>query len=725
MLTAHFIKIQVMLKKAKKHFVRKAFFQRVLLPAGCSSVQYYFTVHHTLSQIIPLQVTIVMSVQVSPRNRVSSQGNSQDHDQEKAKMNGGGQSRSQRRTLFQKFLNNHRSLNRSSDVSSPYGNNHTANSSFSTDGGQIDVTSRRTSKSVSPSDDTEQVQVQIAAKSRDNHENIQNRSSNDNNCNDAIAGKISPEAIRERHNIAATTSALVSPSRRLMAHERDGFCIAVDSYDGHTIYVDETAAYEISTYLGGGVAGVVYEGRRLVPFHNSKTHRSSSTRGEILMRDNSVLRDDSYLTGKGGFEHAENNELADRASNICRTPMAYFCEPNFHESTVDDLATDTDLKLARNGGGDIKQMNAIHRFADTVSRRRYRNHTHLQQSDNNALPPGESDEDVAIKILNPIGFRLQSPSTCATAIILKEGLPLDDNVRNGLHPMTEKNVWWLVSPTSRNLKAYLESGRQSGLSSNANHNELKGESSSATPALERGSPQKGVRMSMIAAYLDHKTGLLHEIPLPKCIEIWGHAPFGSSEKEFEEMMDAIDKVNDGIASPEITSIDSSQGFQHSSGLVRATVAKNCTVFCTSLDAYITVPAIPPKYLRWLRQRRAVTKEIRNMLRLGRHKNVVHLYEVLELIQDSKSIMFLVLELVRGGELFDLISVHAKEGAKASAESDAEDETAMFKFFQELVGGIAYCHTHGVAHRDLKPENLVRYYISASLDVGMKIMPISL
>ena len=44
-----------------------------------------------------------------------------------------------------------------------------------------------------------------------------------------------------------------------------------------------------------------------------------------------------------------------------------------------------------------------------------------------------------------------------------------------------------------------------------------------------------------------------------------------------------------------------------------------------------------------------------MMLIGRHRNVVHLFEVLECIQETKSTMFLVLELVRGGELFDLIS----------------------------------------------------------------------
>jgi serine/threonine protein kinase len=144
-----------------------------------------------------------------------------------------------------------------------------------------------------------------------------------------------------------------------------------------------------------------------------------------------------------------------------------------------------------------------------------------------------------------------------------------------------------------------------------------------------------------------------------------------------------------------------------SGLLRAASAHRATVFCDSLNAYIALPAVPSKYLRWLRQRRAVTKEIRNMMLIGRHKNVVHLFEVLEYIQDSKSTMFLILELVRGGELFDLISNNAKNtGAANGRDGVDETEVMMRKFFFELASGIHYCHANGIAHRDLKPENLL-------------------
>lgn len=56
---------------------------------------------------------------------------------------------------------------------------------------------------------------------------------------------------------------------------------------------------------------------------------------------------------------------------------------------------------------------------------------------------------------------------------------------------------------------------------------------------------------------------------------------------------------------------------------------------------------------------------------------------------------MVMDLVRGGELFDAV---AKEGKLPEAR--------VRLYFQQLVDGIHYCHTRRVYHRDLKPENLL-------------------
>ncbi|XP_054820863.1 CBL-interacting serine/threonine-protein kinase 1-like isoform X2 [Prosopis cineraria] len=86
----------------------------------------------------------------------------------------------------------------------------------------------------------------------------------------------------------------------------------------------------------------------------------------------------------------------------------------------------------------------------------------------------------------------------------------------------------------------------------------------------------------------------------------------------------------------------------------------------------------------------ITREIAT-LKLLKHPNVVRLHEVLA----SKTKIYLVLEYVTGGELFDRI---ASKGRLKEAEGR--------KLFQQLIDGVSYCHNKGVFHRDLKLENVL-------------------
>ncbi|KAK2646208.1 hypothetical protein Ddye_021403 [Dipteronia dyeriana] len=79
------------------------------------------------------------------------------------------------------------------------------------------------------------------------------------------------------------------------------------------------------------------------------------------------------------------------------------------------------------------------------------------------------------------------------------------------------------------------------------------------------------------------------------------------------------------------------------------------------------------------------------LKLLKHPNVVRLHEVLA----SKSKVYMVLEYVAGGELFDRI---ASKGKLSQAHGR--------KLFQQLIEGVSYCHTKGIFHRDLKLENVL-------------------
>lgn len=362
-----------------------------------------------------------------------------------------------------------------------------------------------------------------------------------------------------------------------------------------------------------------------------------------------------------------------------------------------------------------------------------------------SVPIEDLSETVAIKILNPVGFRLLDSDTLKNAVIVREGvLPVVET--DGSFKLGEEHVWWLVNPNSRNLRslsrktsthsiAFNRSGGSHGVGDDvSDETSLKRQrsqqsfsrsefGSSSGGEIDRGSAERGLRLSLVATYVDPKTKTMCELPLPRCVEIWGHPPFAATDEEFEAMMVVLSRFNAGGRA------DNSNGLKHtlSSGSSTwgsprgvgesdplASRRSGSTVFCPALSAYIAVPVVPPKYIRWLKQRRLATKEVRNMMRIGRHNNVVHLYEVLEMVQDDKSTMFLILELVRGGELFDLISTNSSSKRKATIPNNNDElvsgnelhEMTMKKFFLELASGIAFIHSCGVAHRDLKPENLL-------------------
>ncbi|OVA13524.1 Protein kinase domain [Macleaya cordata] len=62
---------------------------------------------------------------------------------------------------------------------------------------------------------------------------------------------------------------------------------------------------------------------------------------------------------------------------------------------------------------------------------------------------------------------------------------------------------------------------------------------------------------------------------------------------------------------------------------------------------------------------------------------------------SKTKIYMVLELVIGGELFERIDFKGRL-------SEVEGR----KLFQQLIDAVSYCHDKGVYHRDLKPENVL-------------------
>ncbi|CAJ2634753.1 unnamed protein product [Trifolium pratense] len=86
----------------------------------------------------------------------------------------------------------------------------------------------------------------------------------------------------------------------------------------------------------------------------------------------------------------------------------------------------------------------------------------------------------------------------------------------------------------------------------------------------------------------------------------------------------------------------------------------------------------------------IKREI-SIMKIVRHPNIVRLHEVLA----SQSKIYIILEFIMGGELYDKIVQLGKL---------SENESR--RYFQQLIDAVAHCHKKGVYHRDLKPENLL-------------------
>jgi serine/threonine protein kinase len=200
----------------------------------------------------------------------------------------------------------------------------------------------------------------------------------------------------------------------------------------------------------------------------------------------------------------------------------------------------------------------------------------------------------ALKILNPLGFKLSSPSLLKKYSILRRGETYNDS---SVAIMGHDHIWWLYNPV---MKQY--------------H----------------------------ACFFSSKDNCIKELSLLQCMGLWG--------KYFDF---------------------------------------RTTEVCKGSNNY---PSVPPKYVEFVAKRDKIFREILNMRKISSHKNVIRLEGVLELVQESKYTVFLVMELANGGELFDRIKI----------DQGTKEETALI-YFKQLAEGVYHCHRKGVCHRDLKPE----------------------
>ena len=80
-----------------------------------------------------------------------------------------------------------------------------------------------------------------------------------------------------------------------------------------------------------------------------------------------------------------------------------------------------------------------------------------------------------------------------------------------------------------------------------------------------------------------------------------------------------------------------------------------------------------------------------VMKLIDHPNIMRLYDVWE----TSTSLYLILEYVQGGELFDYL---CDKGKRPTSE--------VLGYFQQIICAVDYCHRFNIAHRDLKLENIL-------------------
>ncbi|XP_013791008.1 calcium/calmodulin-dependent protein kinase type 1-like, partial [Limulus polyphemus] len=111
------------------------------------------------------------------------------------------------------------------------------------------------------------------------------------------------------------------------------------------------------------------------------------------------------------------------------------------------------------------------------------------------------------------------------------------------------------------------------------------------------------------------------------------------------------------------------------------------------DKLVAIKCIDKKALRGKED--SLENEIK-VLRKLKHPNIVQLLETFE----DKGKVFLVMELVTGGELFDRI-----------VEKGSYTEKDASHLIKQILEAVDFMHTQGVVHRDLKSLDVARFFIA--------------
>ena len=115
--------------------------------------------------------------------------------------------------------------------------------------------------------------------------------------------------------------------------------------------------------------------------------------------------------------------------------------------------------------------------------------------------------------------------------------------------------------------------------------------------------------------------------------------------------------------------------------VERATGTHCAVKIIDTKKFALTPGLSPADLR---------EEAMMMLKLD-HPNIIRIKDTFE----TENVIFIVMELVRGGDLFDRIVQKGKY-----SEEDAR------KVMGKVLSAVRYLHSKNIIHRDLKPENIL-------------------
>ena len=161
---------------------------------------------------------------------------------------------------------------------------------------------------------------------------------------------------------------------------------------------------------------------------------------------------------------------------------------------------------------------------------------------------------------------------------------------------------------------------------------------------------------LVAYYNEKQNAGLQELSLLQCALLYGSSPAEIGEKPED---DAVQPESHSTSMPTIP--------PKYKGKHEPFLTYKCSMYCLNK-------------LDFVRKRLKIFREIRNMRKISDHRNVIKLQGVLELVQDSKCTLFLVMELANGGELFDRIKI----------DYGTLESTARL-YFKQLLQGVRHCH----------------------------------